>query len=336
MSKKQLPGKSFSIASEEEAIKLLQQALSAQFDSTNISLSFKDWPTLCLEYKGDKFKGTITPDVAKAIVDLQEALNRVYMLAVHDTTNLQGLSQNTKQDLALVATVDEGSSLIEVKLDGFAETLVTDLVSKMNGNQIVVTVLGTVLIVTLGWGWKLYLKNRSDDKKLELEHQSRLQLSQHETERQKILADAMTRNSVVQKTDELLEEPRNSFIRSAIDADTLKIQNSITITGEEARQIYRAPRSTSQEVQLNGTYFIEGFKWASDQQTARLNLRRKDDDLIFIADLAVSALNEKQKARFKDGVVDRLEVYLSINGTVLHDKITTAKIVSITEQPTKN
>lgn len=64
----------------------------------------------------------------------------------------------------------------------------------MNGAQIVVTVLGTVLIAVLGSGWRLYLKSCSDEKQLELEHQSRLQLSQHETERLKILASAMIKN----------------------------------------------------------------------------------------------------------------------------------------------
>lgn len=336
MSKKQPPSKSFDIANEDQAIKLLQQALANQFGNTNVSLNFKDWPTLRLEYKGDKFKGTITPDIAKAIVDLQETLNRVYMLAVHNTTSLQGLDQDTKQELALVATVNEGSSLLGVNLDGFAETLITHLAGKMNGTESVITVLGTVLMVTAGWAWKSYLQSRSDDKKIELENHSRLQLSQHETERQKILADAIVKSHVVRRADEMLGEPRNSFIRSATDADALTIPGGTSITGEEAQQLYRAPRSTSQDVQINGTFFIEGFKWASDKQTARLNLQRKDDGLTFAADLSVNALNEKQKARFKDGVIDRLEVYLSINGTMLHDKITTAKIVSITEQPTKN
>lgn len=199
-----------------------------------------------------------------------------------------------------------------------------------------IAVVGTALVVTSGCVWKSHLANRSDEKKVAIEEQSRLHLSQEETKRLEIITAAMSRSNVARAADQLAEDTRDSFVKSAVNASTFTIQEQVTITGGEAQQLYRAPRSTSQEVQLNGTYFIEGFKWASDQQTARLNLRRKDDDLIFIADLAVSALNEKQKARFKDGVVDRLEVYLSINGTVLHDKITTAKIVSITEQPTKN
>ena len=333
MNENQNTHQSINIANEGQAIELLRKALEDQFENENVRLNFKDWPRLRLEYKGEKFKGTITPDIAKALVELQEAMERVYMQAVHGTTSRVGLDQSEKRALELVATVEEGSSLIDVNLGNFAEKLAAEMVGKMSSTEIIIAVIGVSVVFTAGWAWKSHLKNRSEEKQLQLENESRLQLSQQETERLRIVTDAMRRSPVVQTADKLVEEPRNAFIKSATEADTFTIQGGVSITGEEARQIYRAARISSQEVQLNGAYFIEGFQWTSDGETARVNLHNKDDGKKFMADLSVNALSADQKTRFKDSTFDRLEVYLSINGTVLHDKVTSARIVSVTEQP---
>ena len=69
---------------------------------------------------------------------------------------------------------------------------------------------------------------------------------------------------------------------------------------------------------------------------AKPRAHNKDDGKKFMADLSVNALSADQKTRFKDSTFDRLEVYLSINGTVLHDKVTSARIVSVIEQPKRH
>lgn len=336
MSKKVQLNEAVTVESEDHAIYLLQKALYREFENTLIDLNFEDWPILRLEYKGEKFQGTITPDIAKALVDLQEVMNRVYMQAVHGTTSLIGLEQNDKRKLELVATVEEGSSLIDINLGDYAEKLATDLVGKMSSTEIIITVIGVSIVLTAGWVWKSHLKNRSETRQKELDNESRLQLSLQETERLRIVTEAMAHAPIVKKADVLAEEPRNSFVKSAIEADTLTIQETATITGGDAKRLHRSPRSSSQDVQLNGTYFIEGFQWAPDGETARVRVRKKDDGTEFLANISVNALTVEQKRRFKDRTFDRSEVYLSINGTVLHDSVTTAKIVSVTDQPSGN
>lgn len=323
------------VDNETTAVVILKEALEREFEGRTLKLDFDAWPTVNLRYKGDKFHGTITPDIAQAIVDLQEVLNRAYVLAVNNTSNLRSLTDEDRRALQVVATVEDGSSIVEVKLAPWAEKFSTELVSKMTGTEIVVTVLGTTLIATAGWLLKNHLKTRFEEKKLEFEGANKLSLSQEETRRLEIVTNAMKVNSVVRESYAYAESARDSMLKSAFDADIFSAQGEVTITGDEARKAYRSKRREPLEVQLNGNYAIKYFSWAEDYESARVRVQREDDNMEFTADLSVLSLTPDQKGRFKDATFDHGRVYLVVNATVLSDQITTARIISVGEQPTK-
>jgi hypothetical protein len=235
--------------------------------------------------------------------------------------------------LQVSATVDEGSSLVDVDLGTWAETLSAALVGKMTGTEIVIAVLGSAVVVTAGWLLKQHLKNRSDEKKLELENAQRLLLSQEETKRLEVVTRAMHSSAVVRETEAFAEATRDSLLKSAFDAESFSMQGAVTVSGDEARKAYRSKRREPLEVQLNGNYSIKSFSWADDFQTARVRVQREDDNMEFTADLSVLSLTEEQRTRFKDATFDHARVYLKVNATVLSEQVTTARIVSVDEQP---
>jgi hypothetical protein len=321
------------VDSEDAAVLLLQRALDNAYAGEAVKLDFEAWPTIRLRYAGDKFKGTITSDIAQAIVDLQDALNRSYSLAVNHTSSLRALSDEERRTLQVEATVEEGSSLIEINLGNWAESFSTALVGKMDGTEIVVTVLGSAVVFTAGWLLKHQLKNRSEEKKLELENSQRLALSQEETRRLAVVTQAMKTSAVVRETQVFAEGARDSMLKSAFDAEAFTIQGDLTISGEEARKTYRSKRREPLEVQLNGNYSIKSFAWSEDLQSARVRVQREGDQMEFAADLSVLSLSAEQRTRFKDATFEHGRVYLQVNATVLSDQITTAKIISVDEQP---
>jgi hypothetical protein len=327
------PDEILRINSEKAAIDALRGALEQRFEGETVKLDFDDWPTIRLKYTGEKFDGTITPDIAQAIVDVQEALNRTYTLAVYNTSSLRALPDDDRRALQIVASVDEGSSLVEINLGSWAEAFGTALVGKMTGTEIVLTVLGAAVVLSSAWAFKAHLKNRSAEKKLEMENEQRFALSQEETRRLEIVAKAGAASSVVREAQGFAESARDSLLRSAFDASALEIQGQLTITGDEARRTYRFKRREPLEVQLNGNYFIRSFTWADDFQSARVRVEREEDRRVFNADLSVLSLTADQKARFKDATFDNVRVHLGVNATVLDDQVTTAKIVSVDEQP---
>lgn len=323
------------VGGETAAMNVLQAALEKAFENKAVKLDFDTWPVLKLKYTGEKFHGTITPDIAQAIVDLQEVLNRSYVLAVNNTSSLRSLSEEDRKALQVVATVDKGSSLVEISLGSWAEKLSTELVGKMTGTEIIVTVLGVAVVATAGWLLRGHLKNRTEEKKLELENAGRLALSQEESRRLETVTRAMKASSVVREAYAYAEGARDSLLKSAFEAETFTVQDTVTITGDEARKTYRAKRREPLEVQLNGSYSIKSFSWAEDLESARVRVQREDDKMEFTADLSVQALTVEQKSRFKDATFDHARVYLQVNATVLSDQVTTARIVSVDEQPPK-
>lgn len=330
-----IPGETILVGSEAEAVDALQSALLKRFEGADVRMDFKDWPTLKLVYTGEKFHGTITPDIAQAIVDLQETLNRSYALAINQTSNLRSLSDEDRRLLQVVASVDEGSSLVEVNLGAWAEKLSTELVGKMTGTEIVVVVLGSALVITAGFLVKLHVKVRSEEKKLSLENDQRLALSQEETRRLQVVTDAMRSNSVVRETNERAEIVRDALLKSAFDAESFSVQDSVTLSGEEARKTYRARRREPLAVQLNGNYSVKSFAWEDDGQSARVKVRREDDGIEYVAEIALSAMRKDQQGRFKDATFEQARVFLTVNATMLDDQITTARIASVDEQPPK-
>lgn len=323
----------FRIDNEETAIEVIQLALANRVEGQTIKLDFDSWPKLKLRYTGDKFDGTITPDIAQAIVDLQEALNRSYTLAVNHTSSLRSLSEDDRRHLQVVATVEEGSSIVDIDLGDWAEKLSTALVGKMTGTEIAVTVLGSAVVFTAGWLVKNHIRQRSEEKRLTLENANRLSLSQEETRRLEVVTQAMKQSSVVREAGENSESVRDSLLKSAFDSETFTVQDDVTISGDEARKTYRSKRREPIEVQLNGNYSIKSFTWSEDGDAARVKVQRDGDRLEFVAYLPLSALEAAQKARFKDATFEQARVHLKINATVLNDQVTTATISSVDELP---
>ena len=322
------------VQSEDQAIAYLEDALASQLADTGISLNFEGWPTLSLVYTGDKFHGTITPNIAKALIELQDAMNRTYMMAVHDTLDLTGLGEDVKRELQLEAAVDEGSSLINIDMGDWAAKLTTELVAKMTGPEVVITVLGVATVLTAGFVASKWLKNRSEEKTAKMQQETIFHERETDIRKMEVMARAINKSPAVREAETMADDVRNAFVRSAIDADTFTYQDSVTLTGADAKQLYRAARRPSKDVQLNGNYMVESFTWAADGNTATVRVTSiEQPDLTFSAELSVITLNKEQRDRFKDSAFDRERVYLNINAKMLNDRVNSAKIVSVDLQP---
>jgi hypothetical protein len=325
------------INNEAAAFAALESALKNEFDDKVVKLEFDGWPMIKLKYTGALFDGTITPDIAQAIVDLQGTLNRVYAQAVKNSPNARGLTEEEKRKIQIIVRVESGSSLFEFDLTEFASNIAIELMNKMTPTDMTILVLSVTTVATAGFVLKHFLTNRSEEKKLQIEANKALSLSKEETERSKILASVISQIQTVKNASEGVQEFHNALLKSAQAADTFSIQTetgALTITGDEARSAHRAKRRVPLETQPNGNYLIQSFTWI-DEETARLKIQSEYTGEVFPAELPISALRDDQKTWLKNGVVDKIRVYLTINATVLDGAVTTARIVSLDLQPQK-
>jgi len=296
MASEKKSNQTISITNEKDAFFQLQRALASEFDDQPINIEFKNWPILIVSLEGKGYDSTITSHMAEALVELQHAMNRTF-------------------------------ARVTVDLSDYATKIVSGLVGKMDGTQLVMLTLGTAVIAGSTLAYKAFLKHRSEDKKVELATQERIGLSQEETKRLVQLQQIMTVQPKLEATRQDFDDARYSLIKSVGDANTLKVQG-VELNRAEAKSIASTPRSTSDEVQLNGHYRIDKLDWTKAGEV-RISVWSTDESREFTAKLNTESLNTAQKEMLKKAEWERKNLHLQVNATQLRGEITTATIVGI-------
>ncbi|MDR6767497.1 hypothetical protein J2W88_002778 [Acidovorax delafieldii] len=316
------------VRSEEEAFELLRQALTSELEDHPYVLQFENWPILTLRFVGDGYDSTITPHIAEALVELQHAMNRSYARLVKHAANANVLTKEERQSIEFKAKVDEGSSLITVDLGDYAQTLTTALVGKMTGTELVITVLGLAITGGALVAYRSFLATRSEDKKVDQATQQTVQLSEQETRRMQIFADALTQRPALQAVHEDFDNVRHDILKSVGDAERLDVQG-ISLQQDQARKIASTPRSKPEEVQLNGTYRIVKLDWSKEDEVRISVFGLGATKQEFIASMRAHNLTPQNIEKLKACEWERRPAYLSINATVLRGEVTTATIVGV-------
>lgn len=321
------------IKSENDAFDFLKRALASEFEDDHRTLDFQNWPVLTIRLTGEGYDSTITSDMAESLVELQHAMNRTYARALKGRGKANLLTNEQRQEIKFKAKVEKGSSLVSVEMGDFANALTTALAGKMDGTQQVVTAV--LLAITAGGvlSFRSFLKHRSDDKKVELDTQSRIAMSAEETKRMAIMGQAMQsvqsshQGRQIALTQEDFDDVRHTIVKSVGDAKSISVQG-IDLTREEAKTIASTPRLRAEDIQLNGNYTIQKIDWSKEQEVT-MAVFRTDDSLQFTARLNISTLSAEQKGMLKDSEWSRVHLHLQINATRLRGEITTANIVGV-------
>lgn len=322
------------VRSEQQAFQLLDQALKNGFGDRPFELKFEGWPILQIRLKGPGYDSTITSDIAEAIIELQRAVNRAYARSVHGSANSRTLTDGERREVQFKAKVKRGSSLLEINLGDFAEKLATAITTKMTPEMLVLTVLGITITGASLLAYKAFLKHRSDDKQIEQATRDRIALSEQETKRMQIMADALTRVPALRHTRDDFDQAREGILRSANNARSIEV-NDLEIDSEAARIISTARRTESEEVQLNGNYTILTTDLRQPDEI-RLRVQNRDNGKEFFASFKDRTLDRSQVSLLQNAEWSRQAVYLSINARSLRGEITTATVISATQQPSPN
>lgn len=319
------------IHNEVEAFAFIEKALRHEISDTPLELVFDNWPVLEIRLQGDGYKSTITAEMAQALVELQHAMNRAYARAVYHTANARKLTDEDRRNILFKAKVENGSSLIKIDLGAYAEKLTTNLVSKMTPEDLVITILGIAAVAGGVFAYKSFLKQRSEDKKLSVEAEKTIAMSQEETKRLEIFAAAVKNTPVLDHIRQDFNEARHEIVRGIADAQSLTV-NDVTLDNKTARVIAMTKRTESKQLQLNGNYFIKKTDWQTDGEV-RLTVSHVDTARVFIASFRDDSLKKEQTKIIEEAEWKRGQVYLSVNATELRGEITTATIIDVTAQP---
>lgn len=269
--------------------------------------------------------------MAAGLVELQHAINRSYARMVHQSTNARPLTAQERQKLQFKAKVERGCTLITVDLSEFSQRLIQSMVDKMGPEQLVIMVVGMAAVGGSLLAYKAFLRQRTEDKKIDAETQQRIALSQEETRRLEIMAKAQRAYPELAHARQDFDAARHEIVRGIGDAKTLAV-NTVELDRDSARLVATAKRSETIDIQLNGTYHIKKTDWQQDDEV-RLKVVNVDTGREFVASFQDRSLDGEQLKLLQQAEWNRRRVYMSINATELRGEITTAVIVRVAIQP---
>ncbi|AYS39508.1 hypothetical protein GCI85_23550 [Salmonella enterica subsp. enterica serovar Typhi] len=323
------------IHSEEDALRFVEMYIAGQ--DLPDGISFEGWPNLTFRLTGDKFHGSLTPSVMKGFVEMQAQINRAYALLKYGVPDPRKLSKEEKEAIEIQVNVENGSSLIEVNMDGFMGEVIQTAVSKVGPQEIVITVLGVALI----WGgvvlFKKYLEDRKEIRMAEVKSESEREhlatmrfMSEQETKRSELLTQLIKEKPKLDNMERLAHDAKTDIVKSFVKADTAQI-DGVVLDADLSKNLTTNARRKSMEIRLDGNYRIEKVD-STDPESFKVQVRNVDSDLrisCIVQDVFLDASEHKKALQHAEW--DRKPVHLSINAKELDGEIKSAIILYVKE-----
>lgn len=316
------------IRSEAEAWAALERATHGDFID-GVQLKFDGWPVFKMDVKGRDWNSTVPTRIMSPLLDIQKDINRAYTTVRYGEANLRKLRDEDRDELEVVVKVREGSSLFDAELWKQFSTIAEAAVGRMDGNQVVITVLGLGLLVTAPVMYRAWLASRQREK--ELEHQ--IELSRQENARLEIFAKAVQRQPMLGESKESIQATQNRMLKVAKTGDVIAM-SGVPVRAEEAEVLVQAERERSEDMVIQGEFFLLGNR-TDKGEGFRITVRRVHDGLTIQADVPIQLPHDQQR------LIQRAEwqkerVVLVMNATQLRGVVSQAVVISAEAIPSED
>lgn len=307
------------IRSEQDAWEALEHAISGGRFPADLRIRFDGWPTFELNIKGKDWHSTVPTRVMPALLDVQRDLHRAFANIQYNEPNLRRLREEERDDLEIVVKVNEGSSEYNADLWEQFTRLAEAAVTRMNGTEAVIAVIGVALTIMAPVMFKVWLNARGKEK----DSSVRVELSKEETERVRIITAAMKQQPIIAVARDDAEATSNKLLKATKPGDEVGIAG-VQISAEQAQQIVQPERARSEELQLDGLFSILGNR-TDKGKGFRITVRRDTDQLTLNADVPIELAYDQQQI-IQNAEWSKMKVRLWIEAEILRDSITRAVI----------
>lgn len=312
------------IRNEDDAWRVLKYALDHGSDiPADINVIFDGWPTYDLNIKGKDWHSSVPTRVMGPLLEVQKDLYRAYTSIRYNGANLQKLTDEDREKLELVIGVKEGSSDFDAELWNQLSEIGKAAVGKMTGTEIIITVVGLSLVLTGGAVAKHWISKRLKEK----ESDNQIELSMQETERVRIITEAMSRKPVIEEISESSIITQSKMLKALKPGDRI-ITSGVSLSSEDAKEIAQTERAASEDINVSGVFRVLAND-ASRSAGFRIKVERVSDGLTLSAEVPIELdLEQKkliQKAEWSKGME---LVSLHITGSILRGKIKDAVVYS--------
>lgn len=315
------------VKNENDAWTLLEKILKEKQSNEFIQLKFDNWPKLEITLKGNKFNSTLNTKLMEGFLEVQKAINIAYAKLRYDRSTQRILSEDDKCALEFSVKVKQGSTVVEALLDSPFVKFAQEVVSTMDGSQVMITVLGSALLFSTTSCFKSYMQKQKETK----DSEKQISLSEEETKRMKIFSDAINKSQQLQSINNDVEEVYNCILRGSLSADQVEI-GGLKLVKNEIKEVLRKTRTKSTGVQLNGKYKIlaidntniDHYRVDLEYEDGRIFKAKLDDDCLIV--------KEQNKVLIDKAFWDRTSIYLLVNASELRGEITQAKVIDVRDR----
>lgn len=256
---------------------LLENAISGAYQDLN---SFpEDFFDVKIRITGADFRSSINGDVAKALWEFEKNLRRAVAQALHDSSSINSLTKEERQESSLNFTVSPGSSVIKTCLKNLAKSFGKAFVNMDDRGKVAVCVIIGLTIWGLGTAWF-----DKDAKMAEI--QAKVQMNSEE--------NILKAFQYAQQFQEAYKESSDAIAKSVPTADSVQINNQHYSHSDIEKLNERPPRSQPEFDTFSGVYQVDGIDRLSGNNSFKVKL--KDT----ITGQAIAAILSPDRGLFSD------------------------------------
>jgi ABC-type tungstate transport system substrate-binding protein len=327
----------YKIQSEEDALNLLKDAIDKKIaPGEHPTFEWVGWPFVKIELPDTPIQGSISPAMMLGFIEFQKSIYRSHTLLLSGTESLRSLNRYEREELEFRVKVDKGSSLYSINLQEIAQKLGADVIAKMNGTELVITVLGISLIVGGVIAWKAWLDNRTDQRRIDSDDaDTRVMLDSfkgqldHDTKRYEMLTRAITQQPILKKIEQVTEPARQEII-SAVAEEHGGIVNGIELSPIIAKEVSVSQRQQSTDIELSRIYRVDKVD-TTVPDGFRVTLTDVNNGQEVSASLLDALVSGQHREALQQAEWQKKPVQISLRGRRLRGEIVGAQITSVEE-----
>ena len=250
------------IRNEEDAWRILQQALSGELGNAKWSLAFDGWPSYKIRIEGRDWHQSVPTRIMPALLAMQRNIYKTYADLRYFDGNVARLTEEERELLELVVTVGNGSSLFGIKFDEILNEIAKRVADKMTGAQLIQIVVAVAFITGTTYLGSSWIAAQTEQKRIAAdaaktaeEADLKLALSQEETKRLQLVGKVAASSQPVADSWAREEEVTREVLKRVKPQDRVEI-GSFRLTGSEANEIAKAARAAATSLEISGNFRV--------------------------------------------------------------------------------
>jgi hypothetical protein len=271
------------------------------------------------------------------LIEFQKGIYHSFAAAKYGVPNKR-LTDEEKEALEFSVKVKEGSSDYNIDLQALAVEFVKQMGSKMNPTDVLILVLGFAVVYFGTSSLKTYLEGRKEVRLKEISDETQRKTlealefqGKAETERAKILADALTAQPRLINISSIAHDAQTDLVRSVGQAEEAQI-DGFAMSGKAALALVKNARRQSEEVRLDGIYRLMKFDW-SDPLKFKVKVWSLETGELD-AEVQDASMTGQNRLVLQNAEWERQPVKLQINARKLDDSYRNVVIVTAEAMPT--